>query len=82
MYTKSKYVVGRLEGDTVAVVFPESIQHSTMRRLFDTITSGGFCHYSDEGVKVYGESTSLRVKSRPEDVQFVSRAMSHPTTCI
>jgi len=82
MYSKSKYVVGCLDGTTVAVVFPESIQHSNMRALFNKSTSAGFCHYNEEGVSVYGESHSLKVKSLPEDAKLVAQAMSHPTAYV
>lgn len=86
MYSKSKYIVGEVMGSfgthLCAVVFPETVGHDDIgRRLFidGTIRSAGFCHFSEDDVKVYGESVSLRVKSNPAvDTALVGRAMSHP----
>lgn len=80
MYTKSKYIVGRIGRFEHAIVFDELLTHSDMRPAFvhGEIISAGFCHYDSDGVKVYGESVSLRVASRPEDEKLVGRAMSHP----
>lgn len=80
MYSKSKYIVGKIGLFEYAIVFAESLNHSDMRPAFmhGEIISAGFCHYDTDGVKVYGESVSLKAASRPEDVQLVGRAMSHP----
>lgn len=80
MYTKSKYIVGRFGHLEHAIVFDECVTHSDMRPAFQhgEIISAGFCHYTTDGVKVYGESVSLGVASRPEDERIVGRAMSHP----
>lgn len=80
MYSRSKYIVGKFGHLEYAIVFDEGLTHSDMRPAFQhgEIISAGFCHYSTDGVKVYGESISLRVASRPEDERLVGRAMSHP----
>lgn len=78
MYSESKYVVGMIGGFEAAIVIPETVTHSDVRCIFDEVLSAGFCHYSSDKVVVYGESVSLRVKSRPEDARFVGRAMAHP----
>lgn len=85
MYSKSKYIVGQISdgmgSQTAAVVFPETIPHVSMSRVFvqGSIRSAGFCHFSEEDVKVYGDSVGLKVKSNPEqDTRLVGRAMSHP----
>lgn len=85
MYSKSKYVIGKMQLDysveVVAVVVPENVPHRRAARLFleGTITSAGFCHYSEDDVRVYGESSSLCLKSDPEnDKKYVGRALAHP----
>jgi hypothetical protein len=85
MYTRAKYLVGEIRSshgqEQCAVVFSELITHSDVARVFvpGTVVSGGFCHYTDEGVKVYGESISARVKCNPAvDEELVGRAMAHP----
>lgn len=80
MYSKSKYVVGRIGQLEYAIVFDEGLSHSAAGRAFQhgEIISAGFCHLDADGVKVYGESYSLKVASRPEDKELVGRAMSHP----
>lgn len=80
MYSKSKYIVGNIDGMTCAVVFPETIPHVAVARVFDkgTILGAGFCHYGEDGASAYGESIGLNVASRPEDAVLLSRAMAHP----
>ena len=84
MFSKSKYVVGKVSSKYAdilcAVVFTETLNHSDFTRFFieGSITSAGFCHYTDDKVCVYGESTSLRLKSKPEDEILVGRALAHP----
>lgn len=81
MYSKFKYVCGELIGQGFgAVVFSEAVDHSAMRPLFSEIKGAGFGHVGLTDVEVYGESYSLRVKSRPEDQPHVSRAVAHSNT--
>lgn len=84
MFNKSKYVVGILAGDEAALVFSELLTHRDVARVFQRVISAGFCHYSESDgcVKVYGESISLGIKSRPEDEIHVGQAMSHPKYCV
>jgi hypothetical protein len=84
MYNRSKYVVGKIQGDVglTAVVFNDVTNHSSMRALFleDSITSAGFWYVNDnDEVVVYGESESLRLKSKPSDARLVARAIAHPS---
>lgn len=83
MYHKGKYVVGRISesyGGVGAIISDEVVNHSTLGKLFvpGTIVGAGFFHISDEEVKVYGNSSSLKIASRPEDEQFVGRALALP----
>ncbi len=87
MYHRFKYIVGEVKGTysdlLCAVVFPETIGHDEMKGAFikGTIVGAGFGHidsWSKESAfpLVYGESTSLQVKSRDEDLKHVQRALA------
>lgn len=82
MYSKSKYIVGELGSGIlpimVAVVFPESINHTDVAPIFSEIMSAGFCQYGTDQVSVFGESIGLHIKSDPTHERLVGRAMSHP----
>lgn len=84
MYHKGKYVVGRISESYAgvgAIISDEVVNHSTLGKLFvpGTIVGAGFFHINEkEEVKVYGSSSSLKIASRPEDEQFVGRALALP----
>ncbi len=42
--------------------------------------SAGFFERKDGEVRTFGESTTLRIKSRPEDAEAVSNELSKPPT--
>lgn len=65
---KQKYVVGRISG------------MSDVARCFvaGSVTSAGFFYATDDEVIPYGESTSLKLKSRPEDAVLIGTAIGHP----
>ena len=85
MAYEAKYIVGTiLDDDTgldqvVAVVFPETIKHTSMKGVFveNSIRSAGFCYVNtDCEATVYGKSISLGVECNPVlDKKLVSRAM-------
>lgn len=77
MMFKSKYIV--TEGD-IPVVFSElAPSHAEVARaLFQgaKIVGAGFCYIEGDRYHCYGESTSLRVKSRGEvDSDILNRYM-------
>ena len=66
-----KYVVVRDEfgGIEVPLIFPETINHSTVQKFNQdhTSVSAGFCGVNKEGRwEAWGQSLTLRLKSRPE----------------
>ena len=63
MDTKQKYV--RLKDYDEIIIFPQIIQHSRFRGM-DPI-SAGFCHVQKDKVVCFGESVSLRLKSKEDD---------------
>ena len=74
MYFKSKYIIS--SNDT-PVVFAEVLTHADVARaLFGStpIKGAGFCYIKDNRYVCYGESTSMRVKSREEqDAKLLNR---------
>ena len=81
---KAKYIVGQVSSglisNTVALIFPDAINHDTMaRKCVDggpsEVLGAGFFYIENDTVHVYGRSSSLGVASRQEDVQFISGAL-------
>ena len=70
---KIKYIIYE---DCFPVLFSEANKHSDFR-TGQEITSAGFCSVFFENekicVKVYGESISLKLKSKPEDAELIER---------
>jgi hypothetical protein len=85
MYSKAKYVVGEILTRDImgsifgAIVFSECSPHRAIVNMFapGSIVGAGFFHADETAVYVYGESTGLGVKSRPEDIKHVARAIAH-----
>lgn len=86
--TKTKYVVGyRPIGhgrQPVGILFPEAINHKDLAvGVFGDVKyvlGGGFCYIEEcEGhattATVYGDSVSLKIKSRPEDAYYLNYAL-------
>ncbi len=78
----AKYIVGPLKssafGTVGAVVFPEMCDHAEMAKLNmveGEVLSAGFCHVFPDGVELFGESLSLKIKSNPEHEGIVRRAL-------
>ena len=73
MSKKLKYV---MIDDIVPVLFSEMQQHSDFLHV-GKITSAGFCYidYDEKSnqykVTVHGESISLKIRSKPEDVRLI-----------
>lgn len=74
MHFKSKYIVSR---DGTPVMFAEMLTHADVARaLFGNtpIIGAGFCYIEDNRYVCYGESVSMRVKSRGEqDAEMLNR---------
>jgi hypothetical protein len=69
----AKYVVfaGLEDMPETAVIFPDYVEHRAFARTLSSLLgnpiAGGFVIISDEGPIAYGESISLKLKSRGED---------------
>lgn len=76
---KSKYIIIQTDLATIPVVFGDLISHVRVAYSLvtdpDDVIAAGFCYIDDNGRYVcYGESVSLRVKSRgEEDSSFLNK---------
>lgn len=73
MYSAMKYICvssPRMNAEEAIIIFPQAMIHKEMARGFHEVHSAGFVSlFDDDGtpsVKCWGESESLKVKSRPE----------------
>ncbi len=69
MSVKQKYV--RLEQYNQIIIFPITIQHKEFKHL--ELISAGFCRIYNNEVACFGESTSLRLESLPEDSKIATK---------
>lgn len=77
MYYRSKYVVLSIGGIELPVIFSDLMTHADVARPLcaqrGEVVSAGFCHINDGTYTCYGESVSLKLKSRPEDSAILNR---------
>jgi len=68
----------------IIVIFPECLKHDFIARRLapvgmenpaDNVLSAGFVSIQDEQASCYGESTSLKKKSDPEDTAMLQRML-------
>lgn len=75
----AKYVIFEsVEAGPAAVVFPTWLDHNWFRdaRPNAEIISAGFVSWSDNRqVAAFGQSSILKVKSRPEDSDIIARQL-------
>lgn len=78
-----KYIIYRHINEDVPVIFPSNIVHEHLM-VHSTLegrswpVSAGFCHVEgDEGFRCYGESTSLKLKSREEDAAILNESFRY-----
>lgn len=70
-----KYIIVRDRDEKEsAIVFPDRIVHREVARIHSAsgtrVVSAGFCQIVDQ-VAAWGESESLKIKSRPEDTAIL-----------
>lgn len=78
---KTKYIIVEdSSGIECPILFPEFLQHNDIKNRIDlkVVSAGfvsfGFNHHKCELVaSPYGESISLKVKSRPEDKNLIEK---------
>lgn len=74
---KAKYIIIEHKALEVPIVFSPILQHSEVAGNKKVI-SAGFCRADEDGVySVWGESISLKVKSRPEDAEIINKYLEY-----
>lgn len=79
-----KYVMFELNGHEHAVILPgeSGMTHADVSvhneyGIAGKLISAGFCALGDDAPKCWGESVSLKLKSRPEDEAIIKRLYYH-----
>lgn len=68
MNYKSKYVIVKRGSILYPIVFTDLMGHNEVVHVTDDVVGAGFCYINAAGhYTCYGESISLKVKSRGED---------------
>ena len=65
-----KYIIIQDGNDRCAVVFSPLLNHNTIAKGHKCL-SAGFCHLVNNGVGVWGGSTTLGINSLPEDADLI-----------
>lgn len=74
-----KYIIFEdFSGHPAPILFPQRVSHGEMRELvpYSTVLSAGYLEFADGRFRVHGQSTSLGVKSRPEDLDIIARHLA------
>lgn len=82
---QAKYIVAEIVSGGVAmetpIIFPSFIAHSDIAQNFRKVISAGFVQFAPEkdgncvDVEAYGESVSLKIKSRPKDTRLIAYSL-------
>jgi hypothetical protein len=75
-----KYIVYQWYGTELPIVFPECVSHNTFKDL--SPISAGFWKITSlegkpTGVEVFGESNTLKLKSRQEDADIIEHLLQN-----
>ena len=79
METEAKYLIITAHGIETPIIFPSWIDHSHMAASFGgkrVVVSAGQVKVAEGNVDVYGSSTSLEVRSRPEDEDIIRHLLN------
>ena len=68
-----KYIIVHDSGLEKAILFDELLAHKDVAGRFNVV-SAGFCSIGEK-VQVYGESVTLDMRSRKEDVVLIEEAL-------
>lgn len=76
-----KYIIAQINGEEHPIVFPYAITHSILAQLLRSqigkVVSAGFVSYDSHGeVSCHGLSTSLGIKSRPQDSDILKKEIT------
>jgi hypothetical protein len=74
-----KYIIFEdFAGHPAPIIFPGRISHGEMRELvpYSSVLSAGYVELSGTALRVHGHSVSLGAKSRPQDLEIITRHLS------
>uniref|UniRef100_A0A7C4AHV0 Uncharacterized protein n=1 Tax=Fundidesulfovibrio putealis TaxID=270496 RepID=A0A7C4AHV0_9BACT len=74
-----KYIIFEdFAGHPAPMLFPGRVSHQEMRELvpYSSVLSAGYVEVTDGVFRVHGQSVSLGVKSRPEDLEIIARHLA------
>lgn len=74
-----KYIIFEdFAGKPAPILFPDRVSHDEIREQipYSRALSAGYLRLSEKGLSVFGLSTSLNLRSRPEDLDIIVRHMS------
>lgn len=74
-----KYIIFEdFAGQPAPILFPDRVSHDEIREQvpYSRVLSAGYLRLTDKGLAVTGLSTSLNLRSRPEDLDIIVRHMS------
>jgi hypothetical protein len=72
---KFKYVIIRAQGNETAIILAPFAQHNCVGSDNRPISAGFAWRNADGSISVGGESTSLKLKSRPEDAEIIRETL-------
>jgi hypothetical protein len=74
---KVKYIIVVENGIEMPLVFSELMTHANVAHPYhDRVVSAGFCYSQDDQWTCYGDSFSLKIKSRPEDSTILTKFLA------
>jgi len=75
---RAKYIMFDNGLMQVPIIFPIVIGHSEMGRNFPNwnVVSAGFVQWTKDGIFAFGDSITLKVKSRPEDTTYMRKYLN------
>jgi hypothetical protein len=79
MQQSVKYIIVKIDGIEVSIIFPELLEHYRMASIFREVIFAGFVQIYSKDNQVecctYGKSTSLHLKSRIEDRAIINNIL-------
>ena len=71
-----KYIIVGVRGCTLAIIFDHILSHEEVAKNHTVFSAGFFdVDYEKKIVNTFGESTSLKRKSKKDDARFIERVL-------
>lgn len=74
---RAKYIIFDDERLEIPIIFPMHVQHCDMAHMFRgvNVLSAGFVQLQEGQLVAFGESLTLKIKSRPEDTALLQKIL-------